>query len=71
MSADPEKRKSPCCLAAHTGWDSLKNLKFQYALLRKLQAPFGSIFWFIQSRANRIQDEIERIQSNAFTEELP
>ena len=67
MSADPEKRKSLC---ANTGWDSLKNLKLQYALLRKLQVPFEWIFWFIQSRANRIQDEIERIQSNAFTEEL-
>lgn len=71
MSAKPEKRKSPCCLAAHTGWNSIENLKFQYVLLRNLQAPLGWVFWRIHSRADRIQDEIERIQSNSVTEVLP
>ena len=64
MSAKPEKRRNPCCLAAHTGWDSLGNLKLQYALLRKLQAPFGWVFWLIHERADRIEDEIERRESN-------
>lgn len=64
MSADTDPRKSPCCLAAHTGWDSIGNLKFKYALLRKLQAPFGWVFWLIHERADRIQDEIERRESN-------
>ena len=64
MSAVPEKRRSPCCLAAHKGWDSLRNLKFKYALLRKLQAPFGWVFWLIHKRADRIQDEIERREIN-------
>lgn len=27
MLTSSEKRKSPCCLAAHTGWDSCQNLK--------------------------------------------
>lgn len=64
MSAVPEKRKSPCCLAAHKGWYSIENLKLQYALLRKLQAPFGWVFWLIHERADQIQDEIERRESN-------
>lgn len=64
MTADPEKRKRPWNLAAHTGWDSLGNLKFKYALLRKLQAPFGWVFWLIHERADRFQDEIERRESN-------
>ncbi len=71
MNSDPKNRKSPWNLAAHTGWNSIENLKFQYALLRKLQVPFGWIFWFIHSRADRIQDEIEVIQSNTVAEELP
>lgn len=71
MSAVPEKRKSPCFLAARTGWVSIENLKFQYVLLRNLQAPLGWVFWLIHERADRIQDEIERIQSNAATKELP
>ncbi len=61
MSADTDPRKSPC---ANTGWDSIENLKLQYALLRKLQAPFGWVFWLIHERADRIQDEIERRESN-------
>ena len=64
MSADTDPRKSPCCLAAHKGWDSIENLKLEYALLRKLQAPFGWVFWLIHERADQIQDEIERRESN-------
>lgn len=64
MTPDPEKRKRPWNLAAHTGWDSIENLKLQYALLRKLQAPFGWVFWLIHERADQIQDEIERRESN-------
>jgi hypothetical protein len=68
MTPYPEKRKS---LWLFTGWVSIENLKFQYVLLRNLQAPLGWVFWRIHSRADRIQDEIERIQSNSVTEVLP
>lgn len=71
MSAEPETRKGPSFLAARTGWVSIENLKFQYVLLRNLQAPLGWVFWLIHERADRIQDEIERIQSNSVTEVLP
>ena len=71
MSAEPETRKGASFLAARTGWVSIENLKFQYVLLRNLQAPLGWVFWLIHERADRIQDEIERIQSNAATKELP
>lgn len=27
MNCTLKKRKNPCCLAAHTGWDSCQNLK--------------------------------------------
>jgi hypothetical protein len=33
-----QKRKSPCCLAAHTGDISVKKLKSIYAIGRGLQA---------------------------------
>jgi hypothetical protein len=63
----PQKRKSPC---ANTGGNSLENLKRQYAFWRFLQSPIEWLFWFVQSHASKIRDEIERIQYNASTKEL-
>lgn len=55
MSADPEKQKSPCCLAAHTGADSRKNLN------PKLSSnPVLSIPLIVPALVRRRWDEEER-----------
>jgi hypothetical protein len=66
MNTSPEKRKCPC---ANTGGNSLENLKRKYAFWRFLQSPIEWLFWFIQSRASKVRDEIDRIHSYASKEE--
>jgi hypothetical protein len=69
----PHKRKNPCCLAAHTGWDSIAILQKRYTFWRLLQRPFENIFWLIHQRADRIQDQIEfrKFAETGIRSELP
>jgi hypothetical protein len=52
MRAKKEKARSVCYRAN-------KRLPVGYQILALVQAPFGYVFWFLEQRKARIQDQIE------------
>jgi hypothetical protein len=52
MQAQKEKARSFCYRAS-------EGLPIGYQILVLVQAPFGYVFWFLEQRKARIQDQIE------------